>query len=104
VQPGCYPSPSSIRANRKRLVKKADEVLSPSVIKIEKRQGFSSRPDDFSGTSTISDPLASLKKKRGDGAVGGSRLVRESKRPDDWLGSGKTQKRTWRVKTKTPEV
>jgi len=102
VQPGCYPSPSSIRANRKKMVKKADDALSPSIIKIEKCQGFSSRPDDVLGTSTKLDPLASLKKKKLNGAVGASKSVRESKRPDDWLGSGKTQKRTWRVKTKTP--
>jgi hypothetical protein len=109
LQPGCYPSPSSIRSqNRKRIsITKSsptepqkDNVQSPSIIKIKRRQGQTNRPEDF----VCTDPLAVLKKKREKAATTSPvKPIRENNRPDDWLGSGKTTKRTWRVKTKLSE-
>jgi len=108
VRPGSYPSPSSIRSkNRKSLIKKSssteprkDNGLSQSIINIGKQQGQISRPDNFLGT----DPLAAFKKKKKEkAATQSANASREHNRPDDWIGSGKTQKRTWRVKTKTTD-
>merc|ERR1712238_8611 len=66
---------------------------------IEERQGTASRPDDYlPGT----DPFAHTRKKKerakkkyGDPSSSGT-----SNRVDEWLGSGKTSKRTWKVKEK----
>lgn len=65
----------------------------------QERQGTTSRPDDYlPGT----DPFAStrkkkerVKKKYGDPSSSGMSRV------DEWLGSGKTQKRTWKAKEAT---
>lgn len=64
----------------------------------QERQGTTSRPDDYlPGT----DPFAYTRKKKerakkkyGDSNSSGTSRV------DEWLGSGKTQKRTWKVKEK----
>mmetsp|Transcript_27725 Transcript_27725/g.31111 ORF Transcript_27725/g.31111 Transcript_27725/m.31111 type:complete len:547 (-) Transcript_27725:287-1927(-) len=69
---------------------------------IEERQGTTSRPDDYlPGT----DPFAHTRKKKerskkkyGDPSSSGT-----SNRVDEWLGSGKTSKRTWKVKEKKTE-
>jgi len=110
LRPGCYPSPSSIRSqNRKRLSTtkstptepQKDNVQSPSIIKVEQRQGQTRVP---AALACSIDLLATMKKK-GETATTTSYVkpIREHSRPDDWLGSEQKGKRSWRVKTKPSE-
>jgi len=93
VMPGCFPSPSSVKSKQR---KSFDG--SPPFIEIERSQGQTSKPDEFLiGMS----PSSIHNRTRDKLATQRVKPLRQLERPGDWLGSGKTQKRTWRVKTKT---